>query len=466
MPGLDFSLANGPGNGGMGFGLNASSGQGFRFGDMRVAQDFDVGGGNGGDIVNSVLFDDGASLPQQRFTDLMALNYGPGGSMNVDYRFREPGLPSMSGLYSSTNYSASEVAGDLVRESARGGLGIGDATRQGLWEVSMQADMAVMQGAKNATQWGRLSRFAGYGLDMQVTSPSIAQSVLSLSNSELMPALQSLGDNNLWGNSQARFSPITQILLGASPLGNHLGAGVVDNLPVIGLLSSAGGGRYGSQMVLVDQLQSIGAIDSSARATMAQAINASWQNATLNAAVGTLTPPLGLPRTILAEGLLLMGDAQAGMGGIAKSVKGLAAGVRTLGASLDLLEGLVAVGKATRPGLPVIPAKLYHYTNEAGMNGIVKSESLNPSFEALNPKDARYGDGQYLSDIPPGTRTPAELSKDFLGLPYQGRRFTHFVEIKTKGLNVIQGRSGVYVVPNDSALNLGGRITNSGKVTK
>ncbi len=42
---------------------------------------------------------------------------------------------------------------------------------------------------------------------------------------------------------------------------------------------------------------------------------------------------------------------------------------------------------------------LYHYTNEKGMNGIVESKKLNPSLKANNPKDARYGDGQYLFDI-------------------------------------------------------------------
>ena len=57
---------------------------------------------------------------------------------------------------------------------------------------------------------------------------------------------------------------------------------------------------------------------------------------------------------------------------------------------------------------------LYHYTNEKGMNGIVESKQLNPSFRANNPKDARYGDGQYLSDIRPDTQTPTRLAKNLL----------------------------------------------------
>jgi hypothetical protein len=43
-----------------------------------------------------------------------------------------------------------------------------------------------------------------------------------------------------------------------------------------------------------------------------------------------------------------------------------------------------------------LPSRLYHYTNETGMNGIVDSKALNPSLKALNPNDVRYGNGQYL----------------------------------------------------------------------
>jgi hypothetical protein len=96
--------------------------------------------------------------------------------------------------------------------------------------------------------------------------------------------------------------------------------------------------------------------------------------------------------------------------------------------------------------------------------GILESEALNPSLRALNPADLRYGNGQYLSDIAPGTKTPAQLSRAFLGQPFQGARFTHFVEIDVTGLNVVQGRPGVFVIPNESPLDLTGRIVSSGPV--
>jgi hypothetical protein len=105
---------------------------------------------------------------------------------------------------------------------------------------------------------------------------------------------------------------------------------------------------------------------------------------------------------------------------------------------------------------------LFHYTDEAGQKGILDSGQLNPSLRELNPADARYGNGQYLSDIKPGTMTSNQLSRAFLGAPFWGSRFTNFVEIDVSGLNVIEGRAGVYLIPNEGPLDLTGRIVSSG----
>jgi RHS repeat-associated protein len=110
-----------------------------------------------------------------------------------------------------------------------------------------------------------------------------------------------------------------------------------------------------------------------------------------------------------------------------------------------------------------VPDTLYHYTNEAGHDGILASGEMRPSLKANNPKDARYGDGQYLTDIKPGTKTPGQLSAAFLRVPWAGRKFTHYIEIDVRGLNVLQGRSGVFVVPNSGPLDLTGRIVRSGR---
>ena len=99
------------------------------------------------------------------------------------------------------------------------------------------------------------------------------------------------------------------------------------------------------------------------------------------------------------------------------------------------------------------------------MNGILESNQLNPSLKANNSKDARYGDGQYLSDIKPEQYSPAGLAKKFINIPNK-YKYTNYVEIDVTDLDVIQGREGVFVIPNDSPLNLIGRIVSTGKVGK
>jgi len=60
--------------------------------------------------------------------------------------------------------------------------------------------------------------------------------------------------------------------------------------------------------------------------------------------------------------------------------------------------------------------------------------------------------------------TPAQLCRQFLNQPFQGAKFTHYVEIDVTGLNVVQGSPGVFVVPNETPLDLAGRIVFSGPV--
>lgn len=105
---------------------------------------------------------------------------------------------------------------------------------------------------------------------------------------------------------------------------------------------------------------------------------------------------------------------------------------------------------------------LYHYTSEVGYRAILKTRRLAPSLKANNPKDARYGDGQYLSDIIPGTKRASQLSYLFLGIPYQGRKFTHYLGIQVRDLHVLKGREHVYVVLNSVALDVSERIAFHG----
>jgi hypothetical protein len=105
---------------------------------------------------------------------------------------------------------------------------------------------------------------------------------------------------------------------------------------------------------------------------------------------------------------------------------------------------------------------LFHYTTEEAQKRILESGQLNPSLKADNPSDARYGNGQYLTNIAPGTKTGAQLSRALVGNPFQGARFTHYLGIDVTGLNVVEGRAAVFLVPNDEPLDLSGRIVDCG----
>lgn len=109
---------------------------------------------------------------------------------------------------------------------------------------------------------------------------------------------------------------------------------------------------------------------------------------------------------------------------------------------------------------------LFHCTNGLGMTAIVRSEILRPSRMRRHSKDVRYGNGQYFSDIVPGSLTPAQLSRALLGMPFQGHRFTHFVAIDMRGLTVMRCRPGVFLVANEFALSLSGRIVEYGGVSR
>ena len=117
-----------------------------------------------------------------------------------------------------------------------------------------------------------------------------------------------------------------------------------------------------------------------------------------------------------------------------------------------------------KSGSSSTPKTLYHYTNEKGMTGIVETKKLNPSLKANNPNDCFYGEGQYLSDIVPGTKSPAQLSRSFIYNPFQGAKYAYYVEIDVTDLDVVYGRDNVFVIFNQESLDLMNRIVSYGKV--
>ncbi len=60
--------------------------------------------------------------------------------------------------------------------------------------------------------------------------------------------------------------------------------------------------------------------------------------------------------------------------------------------------------------------------------------------------------------------TPKRISRQLVGNPFRGDKFTHYIEINVVGLNVVKGRPGVYLIPNKKPLDLTNRIVNYGKV--
>jgi RHS repeat-associated protein len=106
---------------------------------------------------------------------------------------------------------------------------------------------------------------------------------------------------------------------------------------------------------------------------------------------------------------------------------------------------------------------LYHYTNLNGLAGILYSGQILPSLGADNPRDARYGDGQYFSDISPWLYNPRQLASRFINVP-NDYRFTHFIEIDITGLNIERHKNGVFVHPSQEPLCIINRVESFGQV--
>lgn len=106
--------------------------------------------------------------------------------------------------------------------------------------------------------------------------------------------------------------------------------------------------------------------------------------------------------------------------------------------------------------------RLYHYTDSRGLKGILTDNALNASTKENHPADARHGDGKYLTDIRPGEMTPAQLSRRPVGHPFSGKRFTHYLQVDVKGLDVHEARDHIFLIPGIDPLDLSGRIVDHG----
>jgi len=110
------------------------------------------------------------------------------------------------------------------------------------------------------------------------------------------------------------------------------------------------------------------------------------------------------------------------------------------------------------------PRTLYHYTSKGGLNGILESQQILPS---SGPKHARFGPGQYFSDIPPeaiGTvYTTYEIIRSFYGNPvYPKSKISNYLEVNVDGLPISNPRPGTFLNPTDQPLDVSTRIVRSG----
>ena len=105
------------------------------------------------------------------------------------------------------------------------------------------------------------------------------------------------------------------------------------------------------------------------------------------------------------------------------------------------------------------PTTLTHYTTEQGYNSIMESGELLPS---TGPVHARFGDGQYLTDINSLDFTAGQVSKRLYGVPWKTNSLTHYIKIDVTGLNVIKNMPHNFIIPNNQPLNISNRILDGG----
>lgn len=116
---------------------------------------------------------------------------------------------------------------------------------------------------------------------------------------------------------------------------------------------------------------------------------------------------------------------------------------------------------------------LMHYTKENNLPEILKSGVIKAS---QGIKNARYGSGQYFTDISPeaiggATRatTPAgkmslgQLSSKLYGIPYNSSKLQSFIEIDATNLPINQVAPNIFLHESDEALNITTIIIRSGR---
>ncbi len=160
--------------------------------------------------------------------------------------------------------------------------------------------------------------------------------------------------------------------------------------------------------------------------------------------------------------------------------------------SCNYIEELYTKGQRTNPGTQLFPFPswpnpipkvtetpepkwiLYHYSDQAGVAGIVISQAINPSL--ADDERAAFGHGQYFTDISPieaASGSAGQLSRAIFNMPWLSGRVTHYVMVNVAGLPVINvssvysqtyGGKYIYLNRSETPLSIQGRLENWGAV--
>lgn len=105
------------------------------------------------------------------------------------------------------------------------------------------------------------------------------------------------------------------------------------------------------------------------------------------------------------------------------------------------------------------PKELIHYTTKENYESIMSSKQLYPS---LDPKHARFGEGQYLTNLRPEDYTAGQVSARLFRVPWNISKLTYHIKINVSGLNVIQNTPHNFLIPGNTPLNIENRIVGGG----
>lgn len=120
--------------------------------------------------------------------------------------------------------------------------------------------------------------------------------------------------------------------------------------------------------------------------------------------------------------------------------------------------GKKAAEEAAQADAASIP--IYHYTTDQGLSGILKDQAILPSLEG--GADARYGSGQYFTDLAPGSMTRGQIARRIYGQPWAGNRLNNVIILDSNGLSLVNPAPNIFLNPSTEPLSVTGRIIYAG----